>query len=118
MKTRTQSVHPGSFLAGILIGITALLVLVAALPGSQPRASSPAGQNGIVRGLDQSGFQLKAAWINVMDKVKSFSISRSIRSACLPFRSWYNAQDEKFVAFLALHGVHLARWLLPLTLCE
>jgi hypothetical protein len=118
MRTRTHSsMHPGSFLAGIVIGIAAILVLVVTLPGSHLTASSSAAQNRIIRSLDQAEFQLNAAWNHAMIKVKSFSISMSIRHPCLSFGNWYNTQDEKFVAFLAQHGMYLALWPLPLNVC-
>jgi hypothetical protein len=117
--------HPASFLAGLLIGVAAILVLLAALPGSQAAVRSTGWQDGIQRSLpalvqarvDQVGVQWRIAWNHLQHQVASFSISRLVRRPCQQFSNWFDQQDEKLVFFLAQHGLQVSLWLLPTHAC-
>ena len=114
MRKQKLSVHPPSLLIGILIGAVALLILLAAVPAPRAGATSSVQPQA---SLDKAASQVKVTWTHIMAGLKTNNLSASARRSCLQFRSWFNLQDSKLVGFLALHGMHLPRWQLPLKAC-
>ncbi len=121
MNRRNRTLHTPSLLIGMLIGAIGLLILLVAIPGPRAAAhsSTPATTVQLQARLDQAVAQLKTSWGHFVAGLNSHSSAPSpTATSCLQFRAWFNQMDDKLVAFLAQHKIHLARWQLSMSACS